>query len=146
MFGPSSNVLLELRRIISNQKWANAWLVLRYMGLGWFIIIEIFCETSSILQSSRQRHLNIYLERKQLWQKRPKMLCYNLHRRWNLSINVRDRDLLLVSSLYLRFQFFSYLHFFTFYYLSWPWATLCDVASSDYYESNLFNFMSVLAH
>ena len=146
MFGPSSNVLLELRRIISNQKWANAWLVLRYMGLGWFIIIEIFCETSSILQSSRLRHLNIYLERKQLWQKRPKMLCYNLHRRWNLSINVRDRDLLLVSSLYLRFQFFSYLHFFTFCYLSWPWATLCDVASSDYYESNLFNFMSVLAH
>ena len=146
MFGPSSNVLLELRRIISNQKWANAWLVLRYMGLGWFIIIEIFCETSSILQSSRQRHLNIYLERKQLWQKRPKMLCYNLHRRWNLSINVRDRDLLLVSSLYLRFQFFSYLHFFTFCYLSWPRATLCDVASSDHYESNLFNFMSVLAH
>ena len=72
MFGPSSNVLLELRRIISNQKWANAWLVLRYMGLGWFIIIEIFCETSSILQSSRQRHLNIYLERKQLWQKKAK--------------------------------------------------------------------------
>ena len=75
--------------------------------------------------------------------KRRKMPCYNLHRRWNLSINVRDRDLLLVS-LYLRFQFFSYLHFFTFCYLSW--ATLCDVASSDYYESILFHFMSVLAH
>ena len=73
------------------------------------------------------------------------MPCYNLHRRWNLSINVRDRDLLLVS-LYLRFQFFSYLHFFTFCHLSWPWATLCDVASSDYYESILFNVMSVLAH
>ena len=145
MFGPSSSVVLELRRIISNQKWANASLVLRYIGLGWFIIMDIFCESSSILQSSRQRHLNIQLEREQLWQQRRKMPCYNLHRRWNLSINVRDRDLLLVS-LYLRFQFFSYLHFFTFCHLSWPWATLCDVASSDYYESILFNFMSVLAH
>ena len=147
MCGPSSG-MFELR-LISNQKWANTWLVLRYIGLGQFIIIlpwTYFGKTSSILQSSRLRHLNIYLERKQLWQKRPKMLCYNLHRRWNLSINVRDRDLLLVSSLYLRFQFFSYLHFFTFCYLSWPRATLCDVASSDHYESNLFNFMSVLAH
>ena len=59
MFGPSSSVVLELRRIISNQKWANASLVLRYIGLGWFIIMDIFCESSSILQSSRQRHLNI---------------------------------------------------------------------------------------
>ena len=29
--------------------------------------------------------------------KRRKMPCYNLHRRWNLSIKVRDWDLLLVS-------------------------------------------------
>ena len=34
MFGPSSGVVLELRRIIANKKWANAWLILRYMGLG----------------------------------------------------------------------------------------------------------------
>ena len=59
MFGSSSGVVFELRLIISNQKWANAWLVLCYIGLGWFIIMDIFGETSSILQSSRQRHLNI---------------------------------------------------------------------------------------
>ena len=119
MFGPSSSVVLELRRIISNQKWANASLVLRYIGLGWFIIMDIFCESSSILQSSRQRHLNIQLERKQLWQQRRKMPCYNLHRRWNLSINVRDRDLLLVS-LYLRFQFFRICIFLLFVILAGP--------------------------
>ena len=34
MFGPSSGVVFELGRIISNQKWANAWLVLGYIGLG----------------------------------------------------------------------------------------------------------------
>ena len=35
MFGPSSGVDLELRRIISNQKWVNACLVLRYRS--WMI-------------------------------------------------------------------------------------------------------------
>ena len=42
MFGPSCGVVLELRRIISNQKWANTWLVLRYIGRGYFIIMDIF--------------------------------------------------------------------------------------------------------
>ena len=37
MFGPSSGVMFELQRKIS--KWANAWLALRYIGLGCFIII-----------------------------------------------------------------------------------------------------------
>ena len=36
MFGPSTGVVFELRPIISNQKWANAWMVLR-----WFIITDI---------------------------------------------------------------------------------------------------------
>ena len=52
IFGPSSGVMFELRRIIS--KWANAWLLLRYIGLGCFIIILSWTylrETSSILQS-----------------------------------------------------------------------------------------------
>ena len=35
MFGPASGVMFELWRKISNQKLANAWLVLRYIGLGW---------------------------------------------------------------------------------------------------------------
>ena len=123
--------------------------------LGWYCVIWVLDGLSSLKYFAKQvayfkalgRDTSIFIQRENnCGKKRPKMLCYNLHRRWNLSINVRDRDLLLVSSLYLRFQFFSYLHFFTFCYLSWPWATLCDVASSDYYESNLFNFMSVLAH
>ena len=42
MFGPSSGVVLELRRITSNKKWANAWLILRYIGLGWFLIMDIY--------------------------------------------------------------------------------------------------------
>ena len=47
MFGSSRGVVFELQRIISNQKWANAWLVLRYIGLRWFINMDIFGETSS---------------------------------------------------------------------------------------------------
>ena len=42
MFGPSSGVVLELRRIISNKKWANARLILRYIGLGRFLIMDIY--------------------------------------------------------------------------------------------------------
>ena len=41
MFGPSSGVVFELWRKVSNQKWANAWLVLRYICLSWFIIMDI---------------------------------------------------------------------------------------------------------
>ena len=62
MFGPSSGVVLELRRIISNKKWANAWLILRYIGLGWFLIMDIYGETIKY--------------------------DINLHRRWRLNINV----------------------------------------------------------
>ena len=143
MFGPSSSVVLELQRIISNQKWANASLVLHYIGLGWFIIMDIFCESSSILQSSRQRHLNIQLERKQLWQQKAKNALLQLTQKMELE-HKRPRPRSFVSIIVLKISVFSYLHFFTFCYLSW--ATLCDVASSDYYESILFNFMSVLAH
>ena len=56
MFGPLSG-MFELR-LISNQKWANAWLALRYIGLGYFFIIltwTYFGKTSSIIQSSRQK-------------------------------------------------------------------------------------------
>ena len=42
MFGPSSGVMLELRQIIANKKWANAWVILRYTGLGWFLIMDIY--------------------------------------------------------------------------------------------------------
>ena len=67
--------------------------------------------------------------------KRRKMSFYNLNRRWNLSINVRDRSF-VISIIVLKI-WFSCLHFFTFCYLSW--ATVCDVAFSDYYESILFH-------
>ena len=58
LFEPSSGVVLE-RRIISNQKWSKGWLVLRYIALGWFIIMDMAKQVAYILQSSRQGHLNI---------------------------------------------------------------------------------------
>ena len=58
LFEPSSGVVLE-RRIISNQKWSKGWLVLRYIALGWFIIMDMAKKVAYILQSSRQGHLNI---------------------------------------------------------------------------------------
>ena len=43
LFEPSSGVVLAIeRRIISNQKWSKGWLVLRYIALGWFIIMDTF--------------------------------------------------------------------------------------------------------
>ena len=51
MLGPSSDVMFELRRVISDQKWANAPLVLTYIELGWFIIVlswRYFGETGNI--------------------------------------------------------------------------------------------------
>ena len=41
-FGSSSGVVLEVRRIVASPNWANAWLDLRFRGLGWFIILNIF--------------------------------------------------------------------------------------------------------
>ena len=41
-FGSSSGVELEVRRIVASPNWANAWLDLRFRGLGWFIILNIF--------------------------------------------------------------------------------------------------------
>ena len=58
LFEPSSGVVLE-RRIISNQKCSKGWLVLRYIALGWFIIMDMAKQVAYILQSSRQGHLNI---------------------------------------------------------------------------------------
>ena len=69
---------------------------MRYIGVGWFMIMDIYWRNNSILQSSRQRRLNTYIllsDRERTWSnKRRKMPCYNLRRRWNFSINVRDWD------------------------------------------------------
>lgn len=45
-FGSSSGVVLEVRRIVASPNWANAWLDLRFGGLGWFIILNIFWRKS----------------------------------------------------------------------------------------------------
>ena len=39
---PLYGLLIELRKIISSLKWANAWLKVRVDGLDWNIIIRIF--------------------------------------------------------------------------------------------------------
>ena len=41
-YGPLCGLLIELRKIISSLKWANAWLKVRVDGLDWYIIIRIF--------------------------------------------------------------------------------------------------------
>ena len=41
-YGPSSGLVIELRRIISNPKWANAWLDIERGEYGWYIIKRIF--------------------------------------------------------------------------------------------------------
>ena len=41
-FGSSSDVVLEVRRIIASPNWANAWLDLQFHSLGWFIILNVF--------------------------------------------------------------------------------------------------------
>ena len=45
-FGSSSGVVLEVRRIVASPNWENAWLDLRFRGLGWFIILNIFWRKS----------------------------------------------------------------------------------------------------
>ena len=84
---------------------------------------------------------SIFSERKRrCGNKRRKMLCYNLLRRWNLSINVRAWDLLLVS-FYLRFAF-----------RVWIFLLLVILAGPHFAMShfliiiNLFCFMLALAH
>ena len=84
---------------------------------------------------------SIFSERKRTCgSKRRKMLSYNLHRRWNLSISVRAWDLLLVS-LYLRFAF-----------RVWIFLLLVILAGPHFAMShfliimNLFRFMLALAH
>ena len=138
MFGPASGVMFELWRIISNQKLANAWLVLPYIGLGWFIIIlswTYFGETSSMLQSSRQRRFNIQLEKKNIWQQKEQNALLQLTQKMELE-RKRSRLRSFVSTIVLKICF-SCFHCFTICYLSW--ATLCDVAFSDYYKSFLFH-------
>ena len=41
-FGSSSGVVLEVWRIIASPNSANAWLDLRFRGLGWFTILNVF--------------------------------------------------------------------------------------------------------
>ena len=41
-YGPSSGLVIELGRIISNPKWANAWLAIERGEYGWYMIKIIF--------------------------------------------------------------------------------------------------------
>ena len=120
--------MFDLRRIIS-----NAWLVLRYIGLGGFIIMDIFWRNKYFKAPGRDTSIFSSRERT-CGNKRQKMPCYNLLEDGTWALNVRGWDLLLVS-LYLRFVFRVCI-FWTFCYISW--ATLCHVAFSDYYDSILF--------
>ena len=96
--------------------------------LRWYCVIQVLDGLSSWTYFANQvayfkalgRDTSIFSQRENNCDnKRRKMPCYNLHRRWNLSINVRDRDLLLVS-LYLRFQLFRICIFLLFVILAGP--------------------------
>ncbi len=40
--GPSSGLILEIKRLINSNRWHHAWLELYAIGLGWFRINNIF--------------------------------------------------------------------------------------------------------
>ena len=112
------------------------------IGLWLFIIMDIFWRNkkhSSKLWAETPQYLAI-IEWENLWQQKAKNAFFNLRRRWNLSINVRDWNVLLVP-LYLRVAFRVCI-FPTFCYVGW--ATLSDVAFSGYHKW-FCSFMSVQA-
>ena len=120
--------------------------------LGWYCVIQVLDGLSSYYRGhilAKQvacfkalgRDASIFSQRKRTYgSKRSKMPCYNLHRRWNLSVNVRDWDLLL-ASLYLRFAFRVFI-ILLFVIL----AGLHFAMSHFLIIMNPFCFMSVLVH
>ena len=82
------------------------------------------------------REKELVPQRGEIWN----MPCYNLHRRWNLSINVGDWNPLLMS-LYLRFAFRVCIFL------------LCVILAGPHFATlhfririNLFSLISVLEH
>ena len=136
MFGPSSGVVHELWRIISNKKNGKM--------LCWYCVMQVLDglsswlyvgETSSIPQSSRQRHLIIQLGRKNAWQQKAKKCLVTTYIGVELE-HKRSRLRSFVSIIILRFAFLV-CPFFAFCYLIL--AGLHLVTFSDYYESILFH-------
>ena len=41
-FGPGSGAIIEVKRVLASRDWKNASLKLRFCGLGWFIVENIF--------------------------------------------------------------------------------------------------------
>ena len=105
MFGPSSGVVHELWRIISNKKNGKM--------LCWYCVMQVLGglsswlyvgETSSIPQSSRQRHLIIQLGRKKAWQQKAKKCLVTTYIGVELE-HKRSRLRSFVSIIILRFAF-----------------------------------------
>lgn len=57
-YGPSSGLVIELRRIISNPKWANAWLAIERGEYGWYMIKIIFGKTDEIEEHHKNKQTN----------------------------------------------------------------------------------------
>ena len=128
MFGASSGVVHELWRICGMQvlDGLSLWL---YVG-----------ETSSIPQSSKQRHLIIQLGRKNAWQQKAKKCLVTTYIGVELE-HKRSRLRSFVSIIVLRFAFrvCIFLRFVI------P-SQLGHTQSHFLIFINLFCFMSVLAH
>ena len=126
--------------------------------LEWYCVIQVldgfssptyFGEKSNILQSFKQRHLNIQREKKNVWQQKAKNALLQLTQK--MKLEHKRSSLRSFVSIILPKICFSCLDFFTFGYLSW--ATLCDVAFSDYYKSivscwlqRIQNFNTISTH
>ena len=57
-YGPSCGLVIELRRIISNPKWTNAWLAIERGEYGWYMIKIIFGKTDEIEEHHKNKQTN----------------------------------------------------------------------------------------
>ena len=54
-YGPSSGLVIELRRIISYPKWANAWLAIERGEYGWYMIKIIFGKRDEMEEHQKKK-------------------------------------------------------------------------------------------
>ena len=131
----ANNLKSKMGECLAGTAWYWSWIVYHH------IIMHIFNLAKQVAYfKALGRDTYLSREKELVATKGEKCLFKIQNRRWNLSINVRDWDLLLVS-LYLRFAF-RVCNFLRFVILAGPQFEM----SHFLIIMNLFCFMSVLAH
>ena len=131
----ANNLKSKMGECLAGTVWYWSWIVYHH------IIMHIFNLAKQVAYfKALGRDTYLAREKELVATKGEKCLFTIQNRRWNLSINVRDWDLLLVS-LYLRFAFRVCI-FLRFVILVGPQFAM----SHFLIIMNLFCFMSVLAH